>query len=99
MLPAGAVSAIKALNKPPTRLRVPEAATPEAAALADEALGAVLEVMRGEWVVKGAGEKLKAAAMLREEICGPQPKPVELTGKDGGPIVVRVVKYTDEGGE
>lgn len=78
VLPRGAVSIL--------RLRVPPGATPEAAALADEALTAVAAVMRDDWKVKGAAAKLAAAAHLREEICGPMPQKHEVAGKDGGPV-------------
>lgn len=93
VLPRGAVTAVQALG-----LRVPEDAAPEARALADEALNAVADVMRGEWVVKGASAKLAAAALIREEICGPIPKKHELTGKDGAPLVVEVIRYADVAG-
>lgn len=81
VLPRGAVAAIQAMKH-----RVPEG-TPEALAdLADEALNAAVEVMRGDWVVKGASAKLAAAALVREEVCGPIAKKHELTGKDGGAL-------------
>lgn len=77
-LPRGVVSIL--------RLRVPPDATPEAAALADEALNAVADVMRNDWKVQGAAQKLAAAQHVREEICGPVPKRSEITGANGGPL-------------
>ena len=81
-LPQGAVMAIKAL-----RHRVPDDLPEDVLAAADDSLGVVVAVMRGE-IVDGARDRLTAAAMVREEICGPVPKKHELTGKDGGPVVI-----------
>lgn len=78
VLPRGVVSIL--------RLRVPPDATPEAAALADEALEAVKEVLRNDWKTPGSQTKLAAAQSLREEICGPMPKRSEITGANGGPL-------------
>lgn len=88
-LPQGAVSAIRAL-----RHRIPEGTPAELADAAGEALETVAEVMRGT-VKKGARDRLTAAAMLREEICGPVPKKHELTGKGGAPLIVEVIRYAD----
>lgn len=78
VLPRGVVSIL--------RLRVPPDATPEAAALADEALTAVADVMRKDWQTKGSVAKLAAAQHIREEVCGPIPKRSEITGANGGPL-------------
>jgi len=83
-LPRGAVIAIRALKH-----RVPAGASPEAAELAGEALETVVEVMRGN-VRKLTRERLTAAAMLREEMCGPVPKKHEHTGPDGGPVSISI---------
>lgn len=91
-LPLGAVSAIRAL-----RHRVPADAPKELADVAGEAFDAVVEVMRGEFRDSTvASTRLRAAAMVREEVCGPMAQKLEHTGKDGGPLVVEVVEYLDE---
>lgn len=74
-LPLGTVQAVKAM-----RLRVPDGTPYEAAELADEALGTVVEVMRGNVWYQAAGPRLKAATVLREEICGPLAQKVEHSG-------------------
>lgn len=84
MLPAGAVRAMKAL-----RHRVPEDASPEAAAIADEALDTVVEVMRGN-VRDLARERLSAAALVREEVCGPVVKRLEHSGPGGEAIAINI---------
>lgn len=61
----GAVNAVKAC-----RLRVPEDATPAAAALADRALQRVVDVMEEQVFFQSAPTVLKAATVLREEVCG-----------------------------
>lgn len=71
-LPLGAVKAIKAAG-----LRVPESATQDERELADESLDAMTKVMRGEVYFKDAPHRLKAAAQLREEICGPVKQRIE----------------------
>lgn len=83
-LPLGSVAAVKAL-----RLRVPKDAPEEHAALADEALGTVVDVMRGRGG-RGALFRLMAAKEVRLEICGPMPKQIQVGGLGGGPVTVRV---------
>lgn len=73
-LPAGAVGALRAL-----RFRVPKDIAPELADAAGEALETVVKVMRGK-VKRGAIASLTAARVLREEICGPIPKQVQVAG-------------------
>ena len=80
LLEKGAVRALTAL-----RLRVPEKATPEAAELADETFGHIVSVMRRETAGFGTQDVLRAAAMVREEICGRVPQTNVVTGSDGGP--------------
>lgn len=82
VLPRGVVSIL--------RLRVPPDATPEAAALADEALTAVADVMRKDWVTKGSAAKLAAAQHIREEVCGPVPKRTEISGPQGAPLTITI---------
>jgi hypothetical protein len=77
-------------------LRVPKDAPQAHRELADECLQTIVDVMRGDIGFIEAPMRLKASAHLREEICGPIPKPVELSGKDGGPLVVNVVEYTGD---
>lgn len=81
----GEVRAIKA-----ARLRVPETATAEAAELADRAQQRIIDVMEGSVHYMEAGNVLKAATRLREEICGPVAQKHEVTGKDGAPISFRI---------
>lgn len=70
------------------RHRVPEGTTPELADVADEAFDAVVQVMRGEFIdSQVASTRLRAAAMVREEVCGKVAQPMEHAGKDGGPVV------------
>lgn len=82
-LPLGAVSAIKAL-----RHRVPDGTPKDLREVADEALGTVAAIMRGEFYdAQAASTRLRAAAMAREEICGPIAQKVQHAGHDGGPVV------------
>lgn len=76
-------------------LRVPENASPEARALADEAFRTVVEVMRKP--ARGAGYRLQAASIVREEVCGPVAKKHQHEGPDGGPLEVIVKTVADEG--
>lgn len=80
VLPRGAVALIKAL-----RHRVPKEVDQEVADIADEALGTLVSVMRGE-IRDNARDRMGAATALREEICGPVPKKLEHSGTDGAPI-------------
>ena len=83
----GEVSAVRV-----TGLRVPKDASPEAAALADEAFDTIVSVMRKP--KRGAGYQLSAATAVREEICGAIKKTtkVEGTGEDGAlEVIVKTV--------
>jgi hypothetical protein len=91
VLPKGTVEAIRAL-----RHRVPEGASPEVADAAGFALTRVLDVLSGRVRGADAGPVLKAAAMTREEFCGPMAQRVEASGPEGKPMVVEVRKYTDD---
>jgi hypothetical protein len=91
--PAGATSAleygeVKAVKA--AGLRVPEAAPKEYRELADEALGVLIDVMRGDANFLKAPIQLKAATRLREEICGPLAQKLEHTGKDGEALQVSI---------
>jgi hypothetical protein len=68
----GDVKAVKAAG-----LRVPVSATEEQRELADECLGKMADVMRGKVHYLHATSSLKAATVIREEICGPQKQKVE----------------------
>ena len=81
-LPRGSVKALKALSH-----RVPEGTAPEAAQVADEAFGTLVEVMRGN-VKRGARERLSAAAAIREEVCGAVPKQHNVNAQVATTIVV-----------
>lgn len=73
VLPIGSVAAVKSL-----RLRVPESTPEPLAEVADEAFNAIVGVMRSEAFDPGmASARLRAAAMVREEICGPVKQRVE----------------------
>jgi len=74
----GEVKAIRAL-----RIRTPESLPEEAKELAGEAFEAVVRVMRREVQGRGTQDVLRAAAMVREEICGPITQKHELEAKGG----------------
>lgn len=94
VLELGAVRAIKA-----ARLRVPETVTPEAADLADRAQQRIIDVMEEQVHFTSAPSVLKAATRIREEICGVLSQRHEVTGRDGGALVVEVVTLPPEDGE
>lgn len=93
VLPQGTVAAIRA-----AKLRVPEEASEEERELAGHALTRIIDVMDERVSSFNAHGVLTAARHLREEICGPIPKKHELTGKDGAPLVVEVIRYADVAG-
>lgn len=84
-LERGAVKALKAV-----RLRVPDNTSPEAAAIADEALERVLDVMRGKVYWQDAGSVLKAATHVRLEVCGNPTQKLEHSGPGGEPISITI---------
>lgn len=86
----GEVKAIAACRR-----RVPAEAPAEDVELADEALGHIAAVMRGQVHYLEAGSRLKAATRVREEVCGLLTQKLEHTGADGGPMVVEIHKYTE----
>ncbi len=90
MLPTGAVGAIKSL-----RWRVPEDAPEEVKSHADEALGQIVRVMRGEYGRSGMSVLLGAKA-VREEICGPQTAKVQHGGNVTVVVKTGVSKGLDE---
>lgn len=90
-LPYGTVQAIKALN-----LRVPEGASDAAKALANRALERVVDVLEEAVDYRQSGAVLKAATMVREEICGPMAQKHEVAGKDGAALVIEVHKLSRE---
>jgi hypothetical protein len=77
-LPLGAVKAIQSL-----RLRVPADASEAAKELADRALQRVADVMNCKVTSKQANSVLKAAIHIREEVCGPVTRKIEVEGKIG----------------
>lgn len=81
----GEVGAVKAAG-----LRVPATASPQERDLADECLDTITRVMRGQVSYLEAPVRLKASAVLREEICGPVAQKHELTGKDGERLRVSI---------
>lgn len=78
VLPRGAIKAIKSL-----RLRVPDDAPEEAKELADRALQRVADVMNCKVGYRQSNSVLKAAVHIREEVCGPVTRKVEVEGKIG----------------
>lgn len=74
-LPADEVHALKSL-----RYRVPVDAPDLLADVAGEATHVILEVMRGA-VEAYPHARLRAAARIRDEVCGPIVKKVEVTGQ------------------
>lgn len=90
-LPYGTVQAIKALN-----LRVPEGASDAAKDLANRALERVVDVLEEGVDFRQAGSVLKAATMIREEICGQVAQKHEVAGKDGAALVIEVHKIAKE---
>lgn len=86
-LPYGAVEAIRSL-----RLRVPKDAHEDVANLAGEALETIVNVMRGIVPASEAGNTLKAATLIRNEVCGPVTQKLEHTGPEGGALQIVVQK-------
>lgn len=78
------------------RLRVPKDASPEADALAGRALQRIIDVMEEDVDGANAGNVLRAATHIREEVCGSPKQALEVTGADGGPLVVEVREYTGD---
>lgn len=62
------------------RWRVPKDAPEEVAQLADEALGAITDVMRQKVYFKQAKNVLSAATVVREEVCGPAVRKLDISG-------------------
>jgi hypothetical protein len=82
-LPLGAVGAIKSLRRTP-----PEGAPQEDLDLAEETFATVVKVMRGDTLVGLALPRLKAATLIRDEVCGPMVRRVEIADPHG--IVPRI---------
>lgn len=74
-LPSAAVRALAT-----AKWRVPDDAPEAAAELAGEALERLVGIMYGKVSFRKAPSALKAAAMIREEICGPLTQKVEVKG-------------------
>jgi hypothetical protein len=81
----GEVRALKSI-----RHRVPEGTPKELALVADQALGQIVSVMRGEVpsFMGHAAAVLKASSMVREEVCGPLAQKLNVGGADGGPLEI-----------
>ena len=86
-LALGEVRAIKAAG-----LRVPEAATQEQRELADEMLGVITEVARGKTSFKQAPHRFRAAAHIREEICGTMKQKIEVSASDSFAETLRLAR-------
>jgi hypothetical protein len=74
-LPMGMVKAIKGL-----RHRVPPDTHEALAAVADRSFERLVEAMEGKVSFRQVPSVIKAATALREEICGPMPKEVKVSG-------------------
>lgn len=72
------------------RYRVPEGMPKVLADVAGESFEAIVDVMRGKVGWQDAAPRLKAATVLRHEICGPLATKVEMGGPDGGPVQVSI---------
>lgn len=72
------MKALRTIN--PKRYRVPDDAPPEMAELADRALQRISDVMEEGVEANLSPSVLKAAATIREEVCGPVEKKIRLTG-------------------
>lgn len=71
-------------------VRLPLDATPEQAELAGEAFETLVRVMRGEVSPELAPHRRNAAKDIREEICKPIAKQVNLADADGEKLTVAV---------
>jgi hypothetical protein len=72
------------------KLRLPADATVEHEQLAGEAFETLVKVMRGEVDPEMAAHRRNAAKDIREEICKPIPKQVNLADADGEKLTVAV---------
>jgi hypothetical protein len=74
--------------------RVRPEAPDELKDVADEALNVMVRAMRLEIHRDDRGDALKAATLLREEVCGPVTQRLEHTGPGGvGAVIVEVREY------
>ncbi|WP_201756306.1 hypothetical protein [Corallococcus silvisoli] len=71
-------------------LRVPEGASPAAKALADRAFARVVDVLEERVGFQQAGHVLKAATIIREEVCGPVAQKVQHSGPDGQALSINI---------
>lgn len=71
-LPYGAVQALRSLNH-----RLPASVSEEAKALSERCTARIVDVLEERVGFQEAGHVLKAATILREEICGPLKQRVE----------------------
>lgn len=94
ILPKGAVKALQALS-----LRVPADAHPEAKELADRALFRIADVMEGKVHQSIATPVLKAATTIREEVCGPIVRKIELDAKVGISAILDEMANLPDGSE
>ncbi|WP_199741925.1 hypothetical protein [Corallococcus sp. CA047B] len=71
-------------------LRVPASAEPAAKALADRAFQRVVDVLEERVGFQQAGHVLKAATIIREEVCGPLAQKLEHSGPDGQALSITI---------
>ena len=81
------------------KLRLPEDAPEEHVQLAGEAFETLVKVMRGEVHSEDAPHRRNAAKDVREELCKPLPKQVNVAGADGKPLQVAFSIDLGEGDE
>jgi hypothetical protein len=72
------------------KIRLPADATPEQEQMAGEAFETLVKVMRGEIDPEMAPHRRNAAKDVREEICKPIAKQVNLADADGEKLTVAV---------
>ena len=70
------------------RFRAPEGTPEDVANIADKAFRRILRIMNGKIDYQSAGPQLKAACVVREEICGSIKQTIEHQGKNGGPVEI-----------
>lgn len=71
------------------RHRVPTDVSPYAADAADRAFDVLVDVMDGK-VKRDAFVRLMGAKAVREDVCGPVPKQVAITGAKGEPLSIQI---------
>jgi hypothetical protein len=87
----GEVTALRTLKH-----RIPEGTHAALSDVAGEAFEKIVAVMREEVGWQEAPSVLKAATLLRQEVCGPMASKHEVTGEGGGALVVEIREYRED---